>query len=326
MNNVPPTAILRRRRRRRRPRPTSTNGSRSALGRRHGSRGLRSVPGLVFWGAGVLLLVGAFVAGYAGAPRAERAGAARPVPVTDPVARAEALRLCDDAVRARHEERFDEAVAAARAAREVDETLPGIDAFLAEMAFQRQDSEATAAAARAALARGESESSANLLLALDAWRTRALRGKSAAEAAEEATRLLTEGAQTRPSDESIWYFWAEMMRFIGRKDQAQRRMLWAMHRLQPWRSAAILDAKRQLATSEAASADGLPSPVVGLVGDSGWLIWLSRASVRQAAWMASDAAWPSRLPSPPKGSGMVPHGLIAPPPPPLGAASPGADF
>lgn len=247
-------------------------------------------------------------------------------PAVEPAARAEALRRLDEAARARHGERFEEAVAAARAAREVDETLPGVDAFLAEMAFQRQDSEATAAAARAALARGESESSANLLLALDAWRTRALRGKSAPEAAEEAGRLLSEAAQARPSDESVWFFWAEMMRLVGREDQAQRRMLGAMHRLQPWRSAAVVAAKRQLAAGEAAGADALPGPVAGLAADEAWRDWLSQSSARQAAWMASDPAWPARLPPPPRGTGMVPHGLIAPPPPPLGTAGPGADF
>jgi hypothetical protein len=117
----------------------------------------------------------------------------------------------------------------------LDEKLPGIDAFMAEMAFQREDSEATEEAARAALDRGENSSSANLLLALNAWRTCALRGKSATEAAKEADRLLFQGAQAQPSDESVWYFWAEMMRFVGRGDQAQRRMLGAMHRWQPAR-------------------------------------------------------------------------------------------
>jgi len=238
----------------------------------------------------------------------------------NPADRAEALRLLDEAARARHEERFREAANAATAARRLDEKLPGIDALMAEMAFQRQDSEATEEAARAALDRGENSSSANLLLALNAWRTRALRGKSATEAAEEAGRLLSESAQTQPSDESVWFFWAEIMRLTGRGDEAQRRMLGAMHRLQPWRSAAIVAAKRQLAASEAAGADGLAGPVAGLAGDDAWRDWLSRASARQAVWMASDPAWPSRLPSPPRGAGAVPHGLIAPPSPSVGAA------
>jgi len=326
MNRVPPTAIRRRGRRTRRPRPESTSGLRPAPRWRHRSRRPRRLPAWIFGVAGVLLAAGAFVAGSAGASRAERAGAAASASGVGSAARAEALRRLDEAARARHGERFDEAVAAARAARAVDGTLPGVDVFLAEMAFQRQDSATTAAAARAALDRGENASSAYLLLALDAWRTRALHGKSATEAAEGAARLLAEGAQVQPSDESVWFFWAEMMRLVGREDQAQRRMLGAMHRLQPWRSAAILAAKRQLAAGEAAGAEALPGPAAGLAGDDAWRAWLSRASARQAGWMASDPAWPSRLPTPPRGVGAVPHGLIAPPPPPLGAAGPGADF
>jgi hypothetical protein len=271
---------------------------------------------------GIVLCCGAFAVGFfmnreAGGGRVDPRCQTSPV---NPADRAEALRLLDEAARARHDERFREAAKAATAARRLDEKLPGIDAFMAEMAFQREDSEATEEAARAALDRGENSSSANLLLALNAWRTRALRGKSATEAAEEAGRLLSESAQTQPSDESVWFFWAEMMRFVGRGDEAQRRMLGAMHRLQPWRSAAIVAAKRQLAAGEAAGADGLAGPVAGLAGDDAWRDWLSRASARQAVWMASDPAWPSRLPSPPRGAGAVPHGLIAPPSPSVGAA------
>jgi hypothetical protein len=207
--------------------------------------------------AGILICFGAFAAGFFTNREARKAGGSRddrrPAKSTfvDLADRAEALQLIDEAVKARYEARFVEAAKAAMAARRVDETMPGIDAFLAEMAFQEGESGVVERAALAALRRRESESSAHLLLALNAWRTRVQRMKSTAEAGDEAGRLLADASAAQLSDETVWLFWGELMRFIGREDQAHLRLLGAMHRVMPWRSADFLTTKLQLLGEDA---------------------------------------------------------------------------
>ncbi len=223
-----------------------TSSSRRARASRKAVRRRRKLVGL-FIGAGLCAVTVAFVVGYLNASRAVLAAPTVSVAAVDPASRTEALRLLDEALQARHEERFNAAANAAQAARQTDETLPGVDMMIAEIAFKQHDAGVAERAARAALARGENVSSANLLLALQAWRLRAERRKSASEAADEAARWLAEAASAQPSDEAVWFFWGEMMRFVGREDQAHRLLLEARHRTQPWKSSSTLEAKQRLA-------------------------------------------------------------------------------
>jgi hypothetical protein len=282
--------------------------------------------------AGIFICIGAFAAGFFTNREAREVGGSRDdrrpakSPVVDFADRAEALQLMNEAVKARYVARFFEAANAALAARSADETLPGIDAFLAEMAFQEGESDVVERAALAALRRRESESSAHLLLALNAWRTRVQRMKSTAEAGDEAGRLLADASAAQMSDEAVWFFWGELMRLVGREDQAHRRLLGAMHRVMPWRSADFLTTKLQLSDEDAAELGSLDADLGRSLralrgsGDreadevlAARQNFSAYASSKVITWLAAEgrlASVPWELSFQPQ---LVPHAEVAPP-------------
>jgi hypothetical protein len=171
-------------------------------------------------------------------------------PETSEEQRAEALRLFDEAVRARYEERAQGAMNAVAAARRADPQLRNVDVLVGEIALDQKDPETLRRAAEYALERGENESSANLLNALEVWMRRGEKGTD--KAGQLAEQFLSEAAGAEPSNAAVYFFHGELSRLLGDGRKAHRHLLSALHRQHPWRSAALLENKLQIAAREAA--------------------------------------------------------------------------
>jgi hypothetical protein len=164
--------------------------------------------------------------------------------------RAEALRLFDEAVRARYEERAQGAMNAIAAARRADPQLRSVDVLVGEIALDQKDPETLRRAAEYALERGENESSANLLNAFEVWMRRGEKGTD--KAGQLAEQFLSDAADAEPSNAAVYFFHGELSRLLGDGRKAHRHLLSALHRQHPWRSAALLENKLQIAAREAA--------------------------------------------------------------------------
>ncbi len=238
-----------------------------------------------------LVAAGAFAAGFAWKVVAAHLAFAAPAPA-DPASQAEALRFVDDAVSAKAAKDYDKATAAAAAARKADPNLPGVDALVGEIALEAGQPDLMRRAAHEALARGQDQATANLLLALEKWMMRGRAG-GASGAAQAASLFLAEGASAELSNDAVFFFWGDIERHAGREDLAHDRLQGALHRMQPWHSVDIIAAKMQLAASEAralpADAGGgefsVPSTAAGHA-----LVNLRGALVSQGDPMPSLAA------------------------------------
>lgn len=274
-------------------------------------------------------MIAAFTGGYlwktAGASSADAAPA-----VVAPAQQQQALAFLDEAVTAKHEERYDEAISAVARARAADPTVPGGELLLAEIALHRGDSPVVRRAAREALARGQNVADANLLLALDKWQSRALPGESVANAGEAATQMLTEATAAEMSNGAAWFFLGDLQASIGRTAQARGALLGGLHRMQPWGSAAVVAAKRQVAAAEAGRAVAETPAGVTLVdlrravregGDVQPLLDTLRSSLvaSQTRVLLADAALATPQPPAPLARARsaapdpIPHGSVAPP-------------
>ena len=170
-------------------------------------------------------------------------------PETGAAQKAEALRLFDEAVRARHEERVQGAMNAATAARRADPRLQGVDMLIGEIALEQKDPESLRRAVRFALESGGSKSSAHLLGAIEAWMRR---GEEATyQTGRRVERFLSDAVEDEPSNAAAYFFRGELNRLLGDGRKAHRYLLAALHRQKPWRSVALLGNKIQLAAREA---------------------------------------------------------------------------
>jgi hypothetical protein len=290
------------------------------------------------WGAlTAVVMAAAFAAGWAWSQRGRPAAApGADLAVVEAGRQAAALALLDEAAQAKHEERYDEAWQFALRARETDPRVRGVDVLVAEIAFERNESELLEQAARSATERQDGEASAKLLQALGQWRLRGAAGGNAEQVTQSATQMLAAAAELEPSNHTVSFFWGEMLRHVGRPAEAHRRVLGALYLLQPWFSADLLAAKMQVAAAEArdrgAEVTILP-PHAG--GEAlGALRRTLRAgaddtraaqdrlhallTAKQSVWLASDpalAALPSSQRSAARNALEVPHGEIAAPPP-----------
>lgn len=222
--------------------------SRSRRRRRRDTRRRRKSTLLV-----VSLVCGlALTSGFLWAVVAERNSAVAGTKVS-PVApgrQEEALRLLDEAVKAKYEKRYDDALAAAAAARKADPNVAGIDVLVGGIALEQGQPDVMQRAASEALVRGQDESAANLLLALHKWMLRGAVG-GAAVARVAVSQFLSEAADAEMSKGDTFFFWGEMERHAGREDSARTRILGGLHRMQPWHSSDIISAKMQLAADDA---------------------------------------------------------------------------
>jgi len=223
---------------------TSRRPSRRALRRRQIARN-------VAWALSGVFVLGAFAGGILWRhSKVNRATAEIVAPETSDERQAEALGLFDEAVRARYEERAQGAMNAATAARRADPQLRSVDVLVGEVALEQKDPETLRRAAEYALERGENESSANLLNALETWMRRGVKGTD--KAGQLAEQFLSDAADAEPSNAAVYFFHGELSRLLGDGRKAHRHLLSALHRQQSWRSAALLENKMQLAAREAA--------------------------------------------------------------------------
>lgn len=201
--------------------------------------------------AGVMLVCLAFAGGFVWEKsRLQKVLDELAPAAVDPAQRAEALRLFDEAVRARFEKRVQGAVAAVTNARRLDAELPGTDVFIGEVALEQKDALTLRKAADASLQRRDNVASALLLLAVEKWMSRP--GQGASEAGGAARSLLREAAEHEPSNSAVYFFQGELNRFLGENAEAHRNLLSALHRQTPWGSASLLAMKAKEAAAEVA--------------------------------------------------------------------------
>lgn len=163
--------------------------------------------------------------------------------------RAEALRLLDRAIEAKHGELLGEALRLAQEARQIDPRSPGVDVFIGELAFAGGQIDVMGSAARSALQQQPASASGKLLLALHAW---ILGGQTAnAEPRVAAAELLKDAAADELSNGAVRFFAGDFLRSVGRPAEAHGELLGSLYRQHPWHSAAIISAKLSLAFEEA---------------------------------------------------------------------------
>ena len=213
-----------------------------------------------------------------------------PAAAVDAPARAEALRLLDRAVQARHTELPGEAVRLAGDARTTDPDVPGAALFLAEMALREGQAEIAVAMAQQALRQELHSSDAQLILALNTWMQR---GKTGAQAAgARATQLLSEAAEAELSNGAVRFFAGDLQRAIGRPAEAHRSLLGGLYRQQVWHSAALLAAKMSLAIEQAGGAGAAALLDIGAECES---FAVTAATLARARLDAVDSAASTQL-------------------------------
>lgn len=137
---------------------------------------------------------------------------------------------------------------------------------MAELAFQRRDSGALSKHARVAALHTESAAGAKLLLALEHWLGRLVEKRSDADSERFSADLLAEAAATQPSMDVTWFFRGDLLRLIGKPSEAHHALLGSMHRQAPWRSSAVLAAKKSFTQLE---LSGVASPSRSIGSDIG---------------------------------------------------------
>ena len=250
VNPMPSRSRSRRRKRpssgRRRPRRKKRRLSPEALLRRRKRR-------IIFCTVSALVVLSSFVASFFWHRlQLRRLAAASDIPPATEEQRASALRSLDEAVRARYEERMDDAMAQLAMAQQADPQLPGLELLVGELALQQRDTDALSRASANASRRGDSEASAKLLAALGVWLRRGELG--VARAGPQAKQLLLEAAESSPSEASVHFFHGELSRQLGEGSAAHAYLLSALRRQSPWKSSALLRIKMQLAAAEASEA------------------------------------------------------------------------
>ena len=249
-NPLPSRSRSRRRKRpssgRRRPRRKKRHLSPEALLRRRERR-------MIFCTVSALIILSSFLASFFWHRLQFRwlAAASDISPATEEQ-RASALRSLDEAVRARYEERMDDAIAQLAMAQQADPQLPGLELLAGEIAVQQRDTDALSRASANASQRGDSEAPAKLLAALGVWLRRSELGVE--RAGPQAKQLLLEAAESSPSDASVHFFHGELSRQLGEGSAAHAYLLSALRRQSPWTSSALLRVKMQLAAAEAFEA------------------------------------------------------------------------
>jgi len=208
---------------------------------------------IIFCTVAVLIIVSSFVASFFWHRlQLRRLAAASDISPSTEEQRASALRSLDEAVRARYEERMDDAMAQLAMAQQADPQLPGLELLAGEIALQRRDTDALSRASANALQRVDSEASAKLLAALGVWLRRGELGVE--RAGPQAKQLLLEAAESSPSEASVHFFHGELSRQLGEGTAAHAYLLSALRRQSPWKSSALLRVKMQLAAAEASEA------------------------------------------------------------------------
>ena len=208
------------------------------------------------WAFSIVLCVGALVGGFVFQRHkpSEQAAAQVVAPQVSPEQKAEALRLMDEAVRAKYEDRTEKAVRIAQRARQIDPSVRGVDILAGEIAIESPDPEKrqeALLAANSALDRGEDTAASRLILALGTWQEQDSEDAAGFTAKTRALRLVGEAADEFPSAPALHFFWSEMLAPSGHYRDVHRRMLTAMHCTQPWHSSVLIARKASFASRDA---------------------------------------------------------------------------
>jgi hypothetical protein len=116
---------------------------------------------MIFCTVSALIILSSFVASFFWHRlQLRRLAAASDISPATEEQRASALRSLDEAVRARYEERMDDAMAQLAMAQQADPQLPGLELLAGEIALQQRDTDALSRASANASQRGDSEASA----------------------------------------------------------------------------------------------------------------------------------------------------------------------
>jgi len=203
-------------------------------------------------GASTLLILAAFFGGLTWKKWMTKPTAVRPQAATQVATaqqQADALRLMDEAVKAKYEERYDDALRAVSDARHADPQVHSADYISGEIALQRGESDDVASAAQESIRRSENTANAKLLLALDAWISRG-QPERAAQAGAIATQMLEEASTEDLSSGEVRFFLGDLQRLLGQPALAHRSLLAGAARLSPWSSGQVILAKMQLTADE----------------------------------------------------------------------------
>jgi len=271
---------------------------------------------LLALGASLLLILSAFFTGLA-REKMVKWTSGKPVQAlreaATPQQQADALRLMDEVVKAKYEERYDDALRIVADARRADPRIPGAEIVSAEIALRRNKSEDVVSAAQEAIRRGENEADAKLLLALDVWMSRGRQGM-AAQAGAKAEQLLDEASMDEQSNGEVRFFLGDLQHMTGQPAFARRSLLAGLYRLPPWSSSQFILAKMQLLADEV-SAQGQPSAVPSTLGGRALLGLRGAArsgqdpltalnqlascfTTRQVSFLVADPASAAVVPSP----------------------------
>jgi len=222
----------------------------SRRSRRHRGSALRSI----FPAVAALIIVAAFVSGFALRSSHDLEGVStdlEPDKTIDLQARGAALKLLDEAIRARFEERVNGALAALDQARRTDPSLPGVDVSFAALALGEKQFAEMRTAAIAAKGKNEHGAAANVLLGMDKWIARGPSDREMSAAADTASGYFREAIEADFFHAPAWFFWGEVLRYAGRESDGHIRALSALHRFNPWDSCDVLSAKVVFASADA---------------------------------------------------------------------------
>lgn len=205
------------------------------------------------WVFSVTLCLGALVAGFFFQRHkpSEQPAAQQPAPQVAQEQKDEALRLIDEAVRAKYEDRTDDALSLAQRARQIDPSVRGADILAGEIAIESPDPEKrekALLAANSALDRGEDTAGSRLIFALGTWQQQDAEGAAGFTAKTRALRLIGEAADAHPFEPAVHFFWAAMLTPSGQHRDVYRKLLTALHCAQPWHSAMLVARKASLAS------------------------------------------------------------------------------
>lgn len=240
--------------------------SRRVRRKRSPSRRRRVAPRRPYLSASLacLAVVAAFLAGWI-----REDGSSRTLPETAVSTRAAnsvikgsaereaALDAFDEAVRARHEKRMGDALAALARARQADPDVPGYHLLSAELALAQQQFPELRAASEAARAEGQYAAAAFVLLGIDTWLARGTSDNETLSAADRAGAYFAEATAADFFNAPAWLYWSDVLRLTGGAEKGHNDILGSLHRLHPWDSSGFLSAKLLLALDRS----GAPSSV-----------------------------------------------------------------
>ena len=207
----------------------------------------------IFLLVAALLAVASFFGGYAWQSKKTKTRVAALIDRApdNAEARTAALAALDEAIAAKYEKRTAGALAGLDRARRADPSVPGLDVAFAEIALNEKQFIEMRAAAGAAKKKDDHAAGASVLLGMDKWLTRGSSDREMSAAADAASAHFAEATESDYLFAPAWFFWGDVLRYVGREDEGRSRALAALHRFNPWESSDVIAAKIVFASAEA---------------------------------------------------------------------------